>query len=68
MIQKKQGMPSAKKKMEEIFNNVEVVNKNKRILYIEKPKRLISKLYSDIVIKCKNLCSISVYFYAKRVR
>lgn len=29
VIQKKQGMPSAKKKMEEIFNNVEVVNKNK---------------------------------------
>ena len=29
VIQKKQGMASAKKKMEEIFNNVEVVNKNK---------------------------------------
>ncbi|MBI5971610.1 class I SAM-dependent methyltransferase [Staphylococcus caledonicus] len=29
VIQKKQGMPSAKKKMEEIFNHVEVVNKNK---------------------------------------
>ncbi|GGG97818.1 class I SAM-dependent methyltransferase [Staphylococcus pragensis] len=29
VIQKKQGMPSAKKKMEEIFNNVETVNKNK---------------------------------------
>ena len=29
VIQKKQGMASAKKKMEKIFNNVEVVNKNK---------------------------------------
>ena len=29
VIQKKQGMPSAKRKMEEIFNHVEVVNKNK---------------------------------------
>ena len=45
-------MPSAKKKMEEIFNNVETVNKSKGY-YIEEPKRLISKWYSDIVIKCK---------------
>jgi len=29
VIQKKQGMPSAKKKMDELFNNVEVVNKSK---------------------------------------
>ena len=29
VIQKKQGMPSAKKKMNELFNNVEVLNKEK---------------------------------------
>lgn len=29
VIQKKQGMPSAKKKMHEIFNNVEVIEKSK---------------------------------------
>lgn len=29
VIQKKQGMPSAKKKMQECFNHVEVVNKSK---------------------------------------
>ena len=29
VIQKKQGMPSAKKKMEETFGNVEVLEKHK---------------------------------------
>lgn len=29
VIQKKQGMPSAKKRMNELFGNVEVVNKDK---------------------------------------
>lgn len=29
VIQKKQGMPSAKKKMEALFGNVEVLNKDK---------------------------------------
>ena len=29
VIQKKQGMPSAKKKMQETFDNVEVVEKSK---------------------------------------
>ena len=46
-------MPSAKKKMEEIFNNVETVNKSKGYYILKRAKRLISKWYSDIVIKCK---------------
>ncbi len=33
VIQKKQGMPSAKKRMNELFGNVEVVNKVKDITF-----------------------------------
>ena len=62
---KKQGMPSAKKKIEELFGNVEIIAKSKGYYILKSIKRLISKWYSDIVIKCKNLCSISVYFYVK---
>ena len=38
VIQKKQGMPSAKKKMEEIFNNVETVNKSKGYYILKSQK------------------------------
>jgi 16S rRNA (guanine1207-N2)-methyltransferase len=34
VIQKKQGMPSAKKRMNELFGNVEVVNKDKGLLLL----------------------------------
>ena len=40
---KKQGMPSAKKKMEEIFNNVETVNKSKGY-YILKSQKVDFKM------------------------
>ncbi len=38
VIQKKQGMPSAKKKMDELFNNVEVVNKSKGYYILKSSK------------------------------
>ncbi|HCG75197.1 MULTISPECIES: class I SAM-dependent methyltransferase [Staphylococcus] len=38
VIQKKQGMPSAKKKMEALFNNVEVVNKSKGYYILKSSK------------------------------
>ena len=38
VIQKKQGMPSAKKRMEELFNNVEVVAKSKGYYILKSSK------------------------------
>ncbi|PAK71418.1 methyltransferase, partial [Lentilactobacillus parakefiri] len=38
VIQKKQGMPSAKKKMEALFNNAEVVNKSKGYYILKSSK------------------------------
>jgi 16S rRNA (guanine1207-N2)-methyltransferase len=41
VIQKKQGAPSAKKKMEEIFNNCEIVNKDKGYYILKSVKKTL---------------------------